>query len=355
MNNEFDNQFSNNNTVNNDAQMQSTTPIQNVSVEPVQSIPTVEPIQTVSSNNNKNKKSIKLVIIVAIIAIVIVGILVFLKNTNKDSNNNTNDNPKNNGITFIAPSATDTHKGIVYLNPINLETKCTKENSKIKDPYDGELVHSGCMKFYIYDDSGDNYKLILGHNTTRRLELDSSLTTEEYMKKIDEQLKKDTEGWTGNPRLISANEVAHILGADREDTLKWKSSKEYKNSYNNIDIETSVHNLCLHYSDANSYAKQCEGSGFIEEINYAWLYNYTDKCGLIGCEDSDDVSNIYGYYTSDVVVGESITGTRSSIWTVEQHRHHSGFSVNSLTPDAGLSIGIRPVITLSKDVIDGKK
>ena len=61
------------------------------------------------------------------------------------------------GPTKVDPTSTDTHKGIVYLDPTNLSNTCNASNSVSTTE-----TKTGCTKWYIYDDEGDTYKMILG-------------------------------------------------------------------------------------------------------------------------------------------------------------------------------------------------
>ena len=53
----------------------------------------------------------------------------------------TPDTPEN-GITYVAPEATDTHKGIIYLDPTNLANECNADNSVSTTE-----TKEGCMKW----------------------------------------------------------------------------------------------------------------------------------------------------------------------------------------------------------------
>lgn len=84
------------------------------------------------------------------------------------------------------------------------------------------------MRFYIYDDSGDTYKMLLDYNTTPTVAwanhddyIEAGGTEEDWsnskMNKkgpvtATKQLNIDTSGWIGSPRLITAYEVATIVG-----------------------------------------------------------------------------------------------------------------------------------------------
>ena len=253
--------------------------------------------------------------------------------------------------TFVAATQYDTHKGIVYLDPTNLSTTCNAAlaDANLTDEetiaqylyYDYEtpvatktLVKSGCMKFYIYDDTGDNYKMILDHNTTIAVPW---ISETDYLAAGGNQndwnnyklnilgpltatakLNEDTTGWVGNPRLISVDEIAHIVGAD--ETLGWDS--------------TSSESDVFYFNDG-----------------YAWLYDYTDSCESNGCDIEEEnefkYEEIYtalvGYWTSSAKVdGDNYAGS----WYVEREgRANYDYANWALA-------GIRPVITIPKSIFD---
>ena len=198
-----------------------------------------------------------------------------------------------------------THKGIVYLNPTDLTVECDENNSQIGT---GTPNASGCMKFYVYDDSGDTYKMILDHNTTATVAWNSTGSNSE-MKEVAEALSSDTIGWVGSPRLITANEIATITNTTLSDesTIIW---------FSRIGR------------------------------NYTWLVNYTRPCINYGtCEIED--SSTSGYWTSTPVDYSTIHGA----WVIDSSFGllASGQLNDSVTTNN--SFGVRPVITLPKYLI----
>ena len=109
------------------------------------------------------------------------------------------------GATYVAPTSTDTHKGIVYFDPTNLSKKCTAENSVSTTE-----TKEGCMKWYIYNDDDDTYKLILDHNTTARVAYNSN-NVNTSMLEVAEALDKDIANWDSrikeSARLIEFSSV----------------------------------------------------------------------------------------------------------------------------------------------------
>ena len=213
----------------------------------------------------------------------------------------------------ISAGPNDTHKGIVYMNPKNLSVSCSESNSQIGT---GSANASGCMKFYIFDDEGSNYKLIVDHNTS-------------------------STGWLGSPRNISANEVAHIVGADRQDTIKWDSSKSWGT---NKETQKSWFYLDGSGSDYTGWQTQVANSS--NQSRYYWLFDYLLSCSNAGCRAN---SNSYpnGYRTSD--------SDNSSCWTMSGGCFLAVSNAGKLQGYADRNssdMGSRPVITIPKtDII----
>ena len=249
--------------------------------------------------------------------------------------------------TYVAPTSNDTHKGIVYLDPTDLSKKCNASNSLSS----GKI---GCLKFYVFNDEDETvYKMILDHSTTPRIQW---ISEEDYVKAggtaseygtngntskgpitIMSQLEKDTTGWNGNPRLISANEVAHLIGVDT--ILQWDSSKP-----NGTSIGTQVSWFYFDgsgttYSNTNGWQKQTATG--TNKSKYAWLYDYT-LCSGYGCNNSESGEEYeqHGYWTSDAASG----GT--NVWRIGRAGALSSY--NSSNP----AFGLRPVIEIPKSYFE---
>lgn len=119
------------------------------------------------------------------------------------------------GATKVSASKEDTHKRIIYINPTDLMMECTDKNSNIGKGIDG------CLKFYIMFDKNDSYTLILDHNLTSNAAWNSKKGT--TVDEIQSVLETSTKGWSSNPRLPYANEIAEIIGATSDQTLISKS------------------------------------------------------------------------------------------------------------------------------------
>ena len=221
--------------------------------------------------------------------------------------------------TVHKPSVTSvsgaTHKGIVYLNPTDLTVECTESNSQIGT---GAANASGCMKFYIFDDSGDTYKMILDHNTTAKVAWNSERTNTE-MKEVATQLATDTAGWVGSPRIISAQEIANITNTS---TFDGSDSTWF-------------------YFNGTGNNKQTKTSSSRGDNIYAWLFDYTIDCEKYGCNTVD--SNISAYWTSSPVTDYSYLAW--GVYNDGTLRNTAGFVYNAN------NLGIRPVITIPKSDI----
>ena len=216
------------------------------------------------------------------------------------------------------------------------------------NPVSGELCDSptsttgtktGCMKWYVIKESGtsdETVDVILDHNTTATVAWNSN-GSNASMGEVATQLATDATGWTSglNPRLITADEIAHIVGADSESTIKWSSSKNYGTD----DIENKSSWFYLDgsgttYSSSDGWQKQVATSQGAS--NYKWLFDYTNGCRSYGCNEEE--SSNYGYWTSSPVSDIS-----SSAWFVGYYGSLGNYYVGT-----GNDFGVRPVITIDK-------
>ena len=347
-NNNFGNQVPNNNTVNNN--VEPTQPVQSQPVyqqpiqpqpiyqQPVQPTVPVEPVQP----QQPKKSKIGIIVVGIIVLAAILVVIKFVFGPNKGTVGTTSGGNNKFGGTFVAAIQSDTHKGIVYLDPLDLSRICTAEDAaKNVNKYGTPTERrSGCMKFYIYDDSGDTYKMILDHNTGLLRAFDS------YW-----DYSLDTQGWAGNPRQITANEIAHIVGTDKEDTLQWEQSKSIGKK-----VGTYVDWFYLDGSGNTYDGWQKQKANSENTSKYAWLFDYTANCKKYGCSvednneyhipDSASLTAMTGYITDDTVSGDGL-GT----WSIL----HDGVLYGDRSNNANLGIGFRPVITLSKKIIEKKE
>ena len=233
------------------------------------------------------------------------------------------------GPTKVEATSTDTHKGIIYLDPTDLTKTCNESNSVSTTE-----TKTGCMKWYIYSEDESNYTMILDHNTTARIKWNDDNKNVAYessnLYAVVEDLKT-TSGWVLNPRLVTAEEVNTITG---------------KTGWANTGSWYLFETLTQTRADfSNTRSK------------YNWLYNNLYQCKTdttdFGCTIEDNniyvgygnasSGNVYGYWTS-TTYGNA--GSGSIIWNISR----DGVLRNNSANDE-YARGIRPVITISKSVI----
>ena len=223
------------------------------------------------------------------------------------------------GGTFVAPEDGETHKGIVYMDPSNIETEC-------KPTTDLTVANVGCKKFYIFevDNINNTYKMIMDRNTTALVAWNSNEeNSNSVMKEVKEALETDTANWIGSPRLIEADEVARAI-----DSTVWDST-------------TATQNGGMYFGSRGSsdYSNQSEEHQ-ARQRSYYWLFDYTEDCTTYGCKEAD--SSTKGYWTST-----PLTNDEYYVWMV----HRYGFLNNSDATNDDL-FGVRPVIEVSKDLFN---
>jgi len=219
------------------------------------------------------------------------------------------------GPKLVKAELGDTHKGIVYLDPTDLTADCDEESSVSLTG-----TKTGCMKWYIYGDSGDDYTMILDHNTTARISwYDSNINVpyESSNLKLAIDDLVTVSGWEVTPRLIAAPEIMSIT---ENPTFNLLINDWYCLGSNTKDSESEP---------------KCNAS---TNSNYAWLFDNTNNCTTYGCNSSDSSNN--GYWTSTPV------GNTYYVWFV-----YSNGSLNNYTAKSA-SAGVRPVITVDKSIFD---
>ena len=202
---------------------------------------------------------------------------------------------------------------IVYLDPTDLTKTCDATNSASTTG-----TKTGCMKWYAYKDDGTNYTMILDHNTTATIAWNKNATTNQVPDdNFTQKLESDTAGWDNslNPRIIKAIEIADIT------------------TYPNFDILTTTE---WFFFDSNNQEKTATTQG---SSKYAWLFDYTSNCLSNGCNIED--SQTMGYWTDSYGIGDG-----EYIWVVHKNGYLGGVQIFNET-----EIGIRPVITISKNII----
>ena len=200
---------------------------------------------------------------------------------------------------------------VVYYNP-ETNTKCDSSEA-----VSATGTKTGCMKWFAFNDDGsDTVNLLLDHNTTATVAWASSNTNEAGPQEVKTQLESDTSSWNKsiNARLIEASEIAKITG-----NAIWTAADKY------------------YYYFHNNTQTQYKGDAGTNK--YAWLFDNTENCTTYGCNVADSSNS--GYWTNTAYSGNSIYA-----W----HVYCNGSLGNSGVGSTGF-LGVRPVITVLKDVI----
>ena len=231
------------------------------------------------------------------------------------------------GNTTIVSKGYYANGDIVYYNP-NTGANCSAEEAVSTTG-----TNSGCMKWYVFNDSNNatSVNLLLDHNTTAKVAYNSEGGT--TMKEVAEALATDTADWKDTARLISANEIAQIVGKSNFTGASSYSDRDAVKS-DEIWLEDSTMDM------VNYWPQEYPAQG---EAKYKWLFNYTHSCGTFGC-DVGSYSNS-GYWTSSsfTVEGESSVGA----WRVR----NDGFLGIGRVDGSDDDIGVRPVISVSKSLV----
>ncbi len=198
------------------------------------------------------------------------------------------DEPKIESGATIEVAKDKTYLAEVYLDPTDISKKCTKEEAlaNVNEFGTPTLIKTGCMKWYVYKDDGKNYTMILDHNTSGNVVWNQESknwtgTNPPPMKEVKDRLDQDTNDWEDiikkTVRLLNADEVAEITGANRLDTLKWNSSKIYSSEKEpNSEIQ-----IGWYYLDGKGSTYTEWKTGVAKQkcsSKYAWLYDYTSGC-----------------------------------------------------------------------------
>lgn len=186
---------------------------------------------------------------------------------------------------------------------------------------------SGCMKWYAIKDNDANLTAILDHNTTYSITWNTSGSNTTSVT-ADNKLASDVSNWNSEikstARMISANEIADIVGAKTSLNWSYDTSSQW------------------FYFDGTGENWQTPTANSNKKSAYPWLYNYTYNCTSAGCDIND--SNTSGYWTSSTHLN-----TTNEAW-------HVG-AVGRLSPKAvnQAGYGLRPVITISKANVINEK
>ena len=215
-------------------------------------------------------------------------------------------------------------KGVVYLDPINLSSTCDATNAIVGSGT------NGCMKWYIYDDDGASYKMILDHNTAEYIEKwDPNTTGTTWQNSAVEYensapyVSVQSLGWNNslNVSILSTDELNKITGKTGYDARVGSTSEQ-------------AHLVWEYYLDSLSSSMSSVASQGASA--YAWLFDYTNGCTSYGCNVESTNTRNLGYWlqTSPIYPGMAYTIFRKG------NIHEDSVIANY--------IGVRPVIEVPK-------
>lgn len=213
----------------------------------------------------------------------------------------------------LSGSMSGGYVGAAYFNPADLSETCTATSENVAD----KEAKTGCMKWFIYDDSGSNYKMILDHNTTKLVTFNSSNKNSDPQA-LYNKLNEDTADWDStklSANILTAADVAAISSI---------------NSFN--PANSTYYSLGTEINSSNGKGRSA----------YGWLYDYTRECEMHGCDH--EVSTGYGHWTTTPV--SSNTNTKN-VWLINY------FGRLTFTEAKLGNWGIRPIVTVSKSVVSG--
>ena len=204
---------------------------------------------------------------------------------------------------------TYTNGEVVYYNPVT-NTKC---NSSEAVSTTG--TKEGCMRWYAFlDDVDSSIKLLLDHNIDVNCSSSTRLTT----------LQSSISSWDSSvkntARLIEASEIVKMTGFSN-----WTDNAEDFSGY------------YLHNNSTSTVYKGSAGTN-----KYSWLFDNTDSCTTYGCNVANSTLQAAGYWTNTKPSpGDAVSCTA---WYID----NSGKITLLYGTDWGVSVGIRPVIEVSK-------
>lgn len=179
--------------------------------------------------------------------------------------------------------------------------------------------------FYVLSDNSDTVDLIMDKNIGENTLFSKQITSTRADVAIP-YLYEQTSSW--QKVMVSLPTKEQILKAAGEINPP-KNFDTYLFSYGVVSDSTK--NLSELFTGENTYA---------------WLYNYTNSCSSYGCDKNLNSTN--GYWTSSLSLNSS-DSTKNSSYTV-----YPGIIklTNLSDAEAIKNIGIRPVITVSKTLIN---
>ena len=283
------------------------------------------------------KKKI-LIIIGFVVSICLIGLSVYkiIETSNKvNSDKNGEVVNKKSGPTidlsdlYINNKKQSGVKGIIYLDPTNLDASCDSTNYKSNDET------SGCMKWYIYEETDDNYIMILDHNIIdkvkwNREELKNLSYENSVLKETLDNLVTNSN-WKLIPRLIGTGEFEKLI-TDYCEECNWSGVQNLENWLHN-----NVFNQVTMYESIKLYE------------NYMWLSNgesyWTSSYITKGSFANDKVER--GYFS---ISDDSNDNSAWCIYAISTEYKSNKFGLDCVNPE--YKFGLRPVIEVPKTVFN---
>ena len=171
------------------------------------------------------------------------------------------------------------------------------------------------MKWYVINDSGTTYKILLDHNILKNTTLNID-GTRNCSTCAETLLASNTTEWKSTPKLISVSEINYLTGID----------------VNKIEYYSFGLSPTVYYKD---YDKQNDAQK-ARQRSFHWLFDNLSDCIAYGCDVQDNNAGS-AYWTTN--------GTSSKAYFV----HNIG-AINSGQPHATDWGGVRPVIEVPKNI-----
>lgn len=234
----------------------------------------------------------------------------------------------------------------VYFNPTDGKICTDYENQNSLNEN-----KSGCMKWYAYsENSNGTINMILDHNTTYKVDWSSESDNLNGPKEALEQLKKDTDTWNGVPTRKDSYTNNGIYKEKVDNTTWEEKTRKYTIDYkgykarfitakelaliNNLEDWDEERNTSLFY-----FGTQDGYNDYNNRSKFKWLFNYT-----YGCQDAEcdvEETNTRGYWTASAFSKD-----------MAYYVSYKGMVHEENIATTGYKLGIRPVITIDKNLID---
>lgn len=224
----------------------------------------------------------------------------------------------------------------IYFNPVTGKT-CSSGNSVSLTG-----TKTGCMKWYAFNDrdSSSTVNLLLDHNTTAT----SKWTTDDTTTKgpsasFLNQLKSDTSSWTG---VVARTDSYSFDNGTIQFSIDYTGYRARLLTGQEVAMISNYSG----YNEATSNVWYYFGSNSTTDTslraNYGWLYDRTSTtCSTYGCSNNSD-TNTWGFW-----LATPLTGYTNLVLVVSPYGRLDNFYPNQ----SNNSWGIRPVITISKDIL----